>query len=190
MPNSKSLTGAIALLALIAVLDNFVFVELEPGFEGMVLVDTPDTTVDAAPAAHRFWIDKQQVDAADFARFLATTHYAPTQASNASITHNASAPVASGGDAWTSQAENARWQQPPAGGAEITLTPETGSSEFQFTVEAARAYCNWLGKVLPTEEQYALARREVNFGREGYPEAETDSGLSFRCARMQSLSAR
>ena len=39
MTNIKQLTSAIAFLASIAVLDNFIFIELEPGFESMVLIE-------------------------------------------------------------------------------------------------------------------------------------------------------
>ena len=86
MTNTKQLMSAVALLASITVLDNFIFVELEPGFESMVLIEpygSPSnaeiTQADEQPEllneANDFWIDKHKVNNADFAKFLDSSSY-------------------------------------------------------------------------------------------------------------------
>ena len=90
MTNTKQLTSAVALLACIALLDNYIFVELEPGFESMVLIEPygsaneAETTQakqsgEALSEAKDFWIDQHRVSSADFARFLESTGYEPQE---------------------------------------------------------------------------------------------------------------
>ena len=90
MTNTKQITSAVALLASIALLDNFIFVELEPGFESMVLIEHYGFANEAEIAqanesgtalreAKDFWIDQHSVSSANFAKFLESTGYEPQE---------------------------------------------------------------------------------------------------------------
>lgn len=159
MTHTKQLTGAVALLASIAVLDNFIFVELEPGLESMALVE-PYAAASATAAtlasdslspqneAQDFWIDQDKVSGADFAKFLASTGYEPfTVPGNIVQAH-----TSRNGD-FTAILANDNWNEP---GTKSSLSmPHTlaGQGDLEVSFKDALAYCNWLGKDLPTAEQ-------------------------------------
>jgi sulfatase modifying factor 1 len=167
MTNTKQLTSAVALLASIAVLDNFIFVELEPGFESMVLIE-PNGSANEAEAtqanengeplseAKDFWIDQHIVSHADFAKFLESTSYEPQAATpfNPQIITNQIEEVALAVsiEELRDQVGNTNWKKTSAN-FPLSHTV-TGQDDLQVNFKDAQTYCNWLGKVLPTAEQF------------------------------------
>ena len=86
MSNTKQLTGAVAFLALIAVIDNFFVVESDPKFANMASIDagvfqmgSQTGLADERPvhevSLEAFWIDKFEVSNGDFAKFIEATGY-------------------------------------------------------------------------------------------------------------------
>ena len=156
MTNIKSLAGATALLLLIAVIDNFLVIEQEPRFEGMALVEAN---------AEKFWIDRQAVDADAFEQFVAASNYDSENAESTTESQVELLPIefasADAQDDWQKKTDAATWQRPllPEEDLKLSLSPE--HSGMQITVNAARAYCNWLDKEFPTEAQYKLAAQEA-----------------------------
>lgn len=174
MPNTKQLTGAVAFLATIAVLDNFIFVELEPGFESMVLVEPYGSASGAEIAqsderpellneAKDFWIDQDKVSSADFAKFLAATGYepftVPPNILQAHTSRNGDFTAILAIENGTPQAGNGNWNEPNNNGLNNRSSlsmPHTlaGQDDLEVSFKDALAYCNWLGKKLPTTEQF------------------------------------
>ncbi len=147
MPNSKNLTGALGFLVLIAALDNFIFIEVELGFEQMAFIDSgaapaSEPGIDE-PGVSGFWIDKHEVSHADFTGFVESTGYQPqplageydwsSMGSAAKLGHSLNEDIVS-----TQQQSKA--------------IPERDSPAL-VNHEDALAYCNWLGKNLPSDTQ-------------------------------------
>jgi sulfatase modifying factor 1 len=167
MTNTKQLTSAVALLASIAVLDNFIFVELEPGFESMVLIE-PNGSANEAEAtqanengeplseAKDFWIDQHIVSHADFAKFLESTSYEPQAATpfNPQIITNQIEEVALAVsiEELRAQVGNTNWKK-TSHHSPMNHTV-MGQDDLKVNFNDAQTYCNWLGKVLPTAEQF------------------------------------
>ncbi|PCI75136.1 MAG: hypothetical protein COB20_13625 [SAR86 cluster bacterium] len=168
MTNTKQLTGAVALLASIAVLDNFIFIELKPGFESMVLIEPYGTSsaTEAAQASDSlspqngvqdFWIDQDKVSGTDFATFLASAGYepftVPPNIVQAHTSRNGDFTAILASDNWKPQAGNAHWNK-PSNRSSLSM-PHTlaGQDDLEVSFKDALAYCNWLGKDLPTAEQ-------------------------------------
>ena len=169
MTNTKQLTSAVALLACIALLDNYIFVELEPGFESMVLIEPygsaneAETTQvkqsrEALSVAKDFWIDQHRVSSADFARFLESTGYEPQEiAPHSQQTFTSQIEEV----ALAVSAEKLR-PPPPIGNANWKKASDNfpmnytvmGQDDLKVNFNDAQTYCNWLGKVLPTAEQF------------------------------------
>ena len=167
MPNTKQLTSTVALLASIALLDNFIFVELEPGFESMVLIEpfgstneaeTPQANEsgEALSEAENFWIDQNIVSSADFAKFLESTGYEPQEVaadSQQQFTSEIEVVVlAVSVEELRAQAGNANGKK-----ASDNLPMHhtvTDQDDLKVNFNDAQTYCNWLGKVLPTAEQF------------------------------------
>lgn len=156
MTNTKTLTGAVAFLAIIAVLDNFLLVELKPGFEGMVRIEGDDAATAAEDNSWRdeqdwnqsnFWIDEQPISQADFEKFVAATGYQPNAI------------------AGQSEMRIAGHTQELA--AKLSEHPEVRDTPDQLAwvdFEAATAYCSWLGKKLPNQTQIELAAKDAHAG--------------------------
>ena len=167
MTNTKQLTSAVALLASIALLDNFIFVELEPGFESMVLIAPYGSKNEAETAqanesskasseTEDFWIDQNIVSSADFAKFLESTGYEPQEV------------AADSQQQFTSEIEvvvlavSVKELQAQVGSANGKKASDnfpmhhtvTGQDDLKVNINDAQTYCNWLGKVLPTAEQF------------------------------------
>ncbi|MEX0962803.1 MAG: SUMF1/EgtB/PvdO family nonheme iron enzyme [Pseudohongiellaceae bacterium] len=167
MTNTKKLTGALAFLALIAAIDNFLIVELEPEFEEMVFIDAPATQPpqeselnSQESAQNDFWIDKLEVNHSDFAKFVEATGYVPhTQsAKNERLTSNTDPNLSvnlvqnpPGGST------HANWQQ--------TMESEASPPFVQVNYEDALAYCTWLGKNLPSAAQVEFAAQDARQGK-------------------------
>ena len=167
MTNTKQLTSTVALLASIALLDNFIFVELEPGFESMVLIEPFDSTNEAETPqanesgealseAENFWIDQNIVSSADFAKFLESTGYEPQEVAEHSQQQFTSqiedVPLAVSVEELRAQAGNANGKK-----ASDNLPMHhtvTDQDDLKVNFNDAQTYCNWLGKVLPTAEQF------------------------------------
>jgi formylglycine-generating enzyme required for sulfatase activity len=167
MPNTKQLTSTVALLASIALLDNFIFVELEPGFESMVLIEpfgstneaeTPQANEsgEALSEAENFWIDQNIVSSADFAKFLESTGYEPQEVaadSQQQFTSEIEVVVLA------VSVEELRAQVGNANGKKASDNlpmhhTVTDQDDLKVNFNDAQTYCNWLGKVLPTAEQF------------------------------------
>jgi len=191
MTNTKQLTGAVALLASIAVLDSYIFVELEPGFESMVLIEpydspneaetmTANESSEAQSEVKDFWIDLHKVSGADFAKFLDTTGYEPQKVAPnnwlALTTQNGDFAIIATRDKWGTQVSQENWNEPSdKSGLPMNHTLQ-GQDDLKVSFDDALAYCNWLGKELPTAEQSEHVSLE---GQE-----KTVSGLiEFRCAK-------
>ncbi len=189
MTNTKQLMSAVALLASITVLDNFIFVELEPGFESMVLIEpygSPSnaeiTQADEQPEllneANDFWIDKHKVNNADFAKFLDSSSYEsqeiiPRRQAVLTNQHEELAVSVSSGK-WQVQDDNTNWHKPTDSLA-INHT-FAGQDNLKVSFRDALAYCNWLDKDLPTtvQSEYIIAKDQDN----------NVSGLyEFRCVK-------
>ena len=182
MTNTKQLTSAVALLAIIAVLDNFIFIELEPGFESMVLIEPYGAS--SAPEAMQandspspqnevqdFWIDQYKVSGADFAKFLDSTGYEPfTVPSNILQAHTSrtggfTAILAS--DDWNGHSNTSSLSMPH------TLA---GQDDLEVSFKDALTYCNWLDKDLPTAKQFEhIARQDHHKKASGL--------IEFRCVK-------
>ncbi len=142
MTNTKKMTGALAFLSLIAVLDNFIFVEPDPDFEEMVLIAADASQTESGDDVNildPFWIDTHEVSHANFAQFVTSTGYQPKTAM------------------WKNE-----WpkQDTSADATPAEPHPQTAglSDSFaQVNHEDALAYCNWLGKDLPSDLQVKVA---------------------------------
>lgn len=165
MTNTQNLTGAIALLAFIAILDNFIIVELQPGFEGMVLIDASELPARGerggdAPELHAFWVDKHEVSQADFAKFVEATGYLPQ-----SMTAENSWQLVSGAKTALGVSAEVSHASTEAN------TGATGESVAQVSHDGALAYCNWLGKSLPTDLQVQAADSRKGDSSSNAPES-------------------
>ena len=169
MTNTKQLTSAVALLASIGLLDNFIFVELEPGFESMVLIEPYGSANEAETALANassealseekdFWIDQHMVSGADFAKFLESTGYEPQEVAADSQQKYSSeievVALAVSVEELRAQVGNANWKK--ASDNFPMHHTVTGQDDLKVNFNDAQTYCNWLGKVLPTSEQSEL----------------------------------
>jgi formylglycine-generating enzyme required for sulfatase activity len=189
MTNTKQLMSAVALLASIALLDNFIFVELEPGFESMVLIETYGSTneaetvqvnesIEALGEAEDFWIDQHIVSSADFAKFLESTGYEPQEVAEHSQQQFTSqiedVPLAVSVEELRTQVVNANWKK--ASDNFPMHHTVTGQDDLKVNFNDAQTYCNWLGKVLPTAEQFEyLSMQDHN--------QKVAKLIEFRCVR-------
>ena len=189
MPNTKQLTSTVALLASIALLDNFIFVELEPGFESMVLIEPFGSTNEAETRqanesgeawseAENFWIDQNIVSSADFAKFLESTGYEPQEVAAHSQQQFTSqiedVPLAVSVEELRTQVGNANWK---ATSSNFSMNHTVmGQDDLKVNFNDAQTYCNWLGKVLPTAEQFEyLSMQDHN--------QKVAKLIEFRCVR-------
>lgn len=191
MTYTKQLSGAVALLASIAVLDNFIFVELEPGFESMALIEPYGSSSEAEVTqtsdslrpqneVQNFWIDQDKVNSPDFAKFLETTGYELQEVALISaqefINKNEGFAVVAGSDKWRTQASNTNW----IGTSDKNSLPLNhtlaGQDDLKVSFKDALAYCNWLGKDLPTAEQFEhIAMKDHDKKASGL--------IEFRCVK-------
>lgn len=169
MTKTKQLTSAVAFLASIAVLDNFIFVELEPGFESIALIELSGSSIDAEISqtsvspetlneAEDFWIDQDSVSSADFAKFLESTDYEPQEVALHRLpefkTLNGDAALAANDAKWRAQASNTNWVETSDKGSLPINHTLAGQDDLKVSFKDALAYCNWLGKDLPTAEKF------------------------------------
>ena len=189
MTNTKQLTSAVALLASIALLDNFIFVELEPGFESMVLIEPygspnkAETALanersEALSEAKDFWIDQHMVSGADFANFLESTGYEPQEVAAVSQQQFTSGmevvALAVSVEELRAQVGNANWKK--ASDNFPMHNTVTGQDDLKVNFNDAQTYCNWLGKVLPTSEQFEhISMQDHN--------QKVAKLIEFRCVR-------
>ena len=189
MTNTKQLTSAVALLASIALLDNFIFVELEPGFESMVLIEPYGSANKAETAlanesseslseAKDFWIDQHMVSGADFADFLESTGYEPQEVAAVSQQQFTSGmevvALAVSVEELRAQVGNANWKK--ASDNFPMHNTVTGQDDLKVNFNDAQTYCNWLGKVLPTSEQFEhISMQDHN--------QKVAKLIEFRCVR-------
>ena len=181
MANTKQLTNVVALLASIAVLDNFIFVELEPGFESMVLIEPYVSTNESRGAlreAKGFWIDQHSVSSADFAKFLESTGYEPQEVaphSQRKFTNQIEdVALTVSVEELRAQVGNANWK---ATSSNFSMNHTVmGQDDLKVNFNDAQTYCNWLGKVLPTAEQFEyLSMQDHN--------QKVAKLIEFRCVR-------
>jgi formylglycine-generating enzyme required for sulfatase activity len=181
MANTKQLTSVVALLASIAVLDNFIFVELEPGFESMVLIEPYVSTNESRGAlreAKGFWIDQHSVSSADFAKFLESTGYEPQEVaphSQRKFTNQIEdVALTASVEELRAQVGNANWKAASSNFSKNHTV--MGQDDLKVNFNDAQTYCNWLGKVLPTAEQFEyLSMQDHN--------QKVAKLIEFRCVR-------
>ena len=181
MANTKQLTSVVALLASIAVLDNFIFVELEPGFESMVLIEPYVSTNESRGAlreAKGFWIDQHSVSSANFAKFLESTGYEPQEVaphSQRKFTNQIKdVALAISVEGLRAQVGNANWKK-TSNHFPMNHTV-MGQDGLKVNFNDAQIYCNWLGKVLPTAEQFEHISMQDH-------DKKTTELIEFRCVR-------
>jgi len=191
MTNTKQLTGAVALLASIAVLDNFIFVELEPGFESMALIEpygSPSEAEIAQPSdslrpqieVQDFWIDQHTVSSSDFAKFLESTGYElqeVTLTGAQEITEqDEDFAVVAGSDKMRTQTSASNWIETNDASSLPMNHTLAGQNELKVSFKDALAYCKWLGKDLPTAEQFEyIAAKDHDKNVSGL--------IEFRCVK-------
>ena len=189
MTNTKQLMSAVALLASIALLDNFIFVELEPGFESMVLIEHYGFANEAEIAqanesgtalreAKDFWIDQHSVSSANFAKFLESTGYEPQEVaphSQRKFTNQIEdVALAISVEGLGAQVGNANWKK-TSNHFPMNHTV-MGQDGLKVNFNDAQIYCNWLGKVLPTAEQFEHISMQDH-------DKKTTELIEFRCVR-------
>ena len=183
MTNIKQLTSAIAFLASIAVLDNFIFIELEPGFESMVLIEphgSPNEAEiiqlngrkEALSKTRNFWIDRHRISSGDFAKFLESTGYEPQVFSN-QIGDITPVVIKKRLQAQAGNKNLMRQNNDPSKRHSLSLA---GPDDLKVNFKDAQTYCNWLGKVLPTAEQFEFLAEEEH-------DRKVLSFIDFRCVR-------
>ena len=183
MTNIKQLTSAIAFLASISVLDNFIFVELEPGFESMVLIEPYDSPNKAEimqlngrpeglSKTKDFWIDRHKISSGDFAKFLESTGYEPQVFSN-QIGDITPVVIKKRLQAQAGNKNLMRKNNDPS--RRHSLSP-AGPDDLKVNFKDAQTYCNWLGKVLPSAEQFEFLAEEEH-------DRKAPSLIDFRCVR-------
>jgi formylglycine-generating enzyme required for sulfatase activity len=123
-----------------------------------------------------FWIDRYDVTNAEFARFVAATHYvteAEKQPNPADYPNIPADKLVSGGAVfispkggvrtmedpmqWWSFVPGADWRHPD--GPESTIMGHDNDPVVQVSYNDALAYAKWVGRELPTEAQYEYAAR-------------------------------
>lgn len=180
MSNSKQIAGAVAFIASIAIFDGYVVVESEQNSDNMTLIDAgvfqmgsdnglPDESPIHEVSLDTFWIDKYEVSNADYTKFIEQTDHITqsekigglifaTPAENQAMSLNPKD--------WWNLVVNANWRQPTGlqQGAESPIENHSEHPVVQVNFADALAYCNWLGKDLPTEAQFEFAARG---GRDG-----------------------
>ncbi len=192
MTNTKQLTGAVALLASIAVLDNFIFIESVPGPEGMVLVELEGAALDTKSSgedenrwqqgsAETHWIDQHRVSSSDFAKFLEATGREPEEVklmstSIVSRSQDGSFVRVVVDDSWNSQIAPADWSDANDQQGTAMNHILEGMDELKVSFPDALAYCNWIGKELPSAKQYEhiLAKNQIE---------KVSNHLEFRCIK-------
>jgi formylglycine-generating enzyme required for sulfatase activity len=189
MTYAKQLSSAVALLASIAVLDNFIIVELEPGFESMVLIEpygspnTAETTQanwspEALHGPKDFWIDQHIVNSAEFSKFLESTGYEPQEVAphsqQVSTNQIVDVALAVSDEKLRAQVDDANWKRQ---GDSLSMNHTlVGQNDLRVSIKDAQTYCNWLGKVLPTAEQFKYAPKE-------HHDKNVSNLIEFRCVR-------
>lgn len=127
-----------------------------------------------------FWIDKTEITVAQFATFVQATGYRTDAESGCCGGRFASA----GGIVFTGNSEGfvggANWRLPNGPGAPSAET-QPRAAVVQVSWNDAQAYCQWVGRRLPTEEEWDKAAR----GPDGqiYPWGDAFDPASDKTAR-------
>lgn len=104
-----------------------------------------------------FWIDATEVTNAQFQSFIDATGYV-TEAEQQGEAAVFTPPEKQGSElAWWSLQKGAYWKQP--WGANATRKIQPNEPVRMVTLKDAIAYANWLGRELPTEEQWEYAAK-------------------------------
>lgn len=107
-----------------------------------------------------FWIDRTEVTNAQFASFVAATHYVTEaeRGDGAAVFH---APEETGGEvaegSWWKLVKGADWRHPQ--GPDSDIAGRAHEPVVNVTFADARAYAHWLGRELPSETQWEFAAK-------------------------------
>lgn len=117
-----------------------------------------------------FWIDATEVTNAQFQSFVNETGYV-TEAEKqgeAAVFYQPTQPVSE--LAWWSLVKGANWKQP--WGENVERKTQANEPVRMITLKDALAYANWLGRDLPTEEQWEYAAKGFSKINETHADSE------------------
>ena len=132
----------------------------------------------ASSETEDFWIDQNIVSGADFAKFLESTGYEPQEVAAVSQQQFTSGvevvALAVSVEELRAQVGNANWKK--ASDNFPMHHTVTGQDDLKVNFNDAQTYCNWLGKVLPTAEQFEhISMQDHN--------QKVAKFIEFRCVR-------
>lgn len=157
----------------------------------MVLVrpDGLQSNTDATPSgegtlqqgrAVNFWIDQHKVNGAEFARFLATTGHEPQEVvlhrTRIVANQDEEIAVSLADDRWRTKITPVNWNDSSEKTRASMNHVFEGQDNLKVSFGDALAYCNWLGKQLPTVEQIGYVLAEAQ-------QPDISGLIEFRCAK-------
>lgn len=177
MSNSTQFSVGVLFVVGIVLVDGYLIVETDAEPSNMVWIEAGSFTMgsdrgmpDEYPAhpvdVSGFWIDKFEVSNQDFQSFVAETGYVTFSETiedslvfkSPEDNHN----MRLGPLDWWNLVERADWRHPQ--GPDDNIEGKLKHPVVHVTYDDALAYCNWVGKILPTEAQFEFAARG---GKEG-----------------------
>ena len=179
MSNTKQLTGAVAFLALIAVIDNFFVVESDPKLANMASIDagvfqmgSQTGLADERPVHEvslgAFWIDKFEVSNGDFAKFIEATGYITQSEKGEGGLVFASPNESLDPEKWWNLIASANWRHPNGSDGELAQIDNEDHPVVQVSFDDALAYCNWLGQGSPHRGAIRICSKRRQRGRDLY----------------------
>jgi len=157
----------------------------------MVLIETTDAEDDSSAnqssgtAASRktpnnFWIDQHTVSSAEFANFLESTGHelfaVPPKTIQSHTKSNGDFTAIMSDDQLLTHASNSSWQDQTKQHTPSMPHTLTGQDKLSVSFKDALAYCNWVGKELPTAEQFEYLLSTDK-------DSDRTNTIEFRCVK-------